>query len=124
MINLELSLQRLLTFRLQVHASFTFRADALFELIEALLLTPVRSTVELSTSPAFRRCFASVYDALRQGRLERTRLRAALAAVEPEDAITVGGYAVYATDSTITARHDWQRIVERAAAAIEAALAE
>lgn len=113
MINLELSLQRLLIFRLQVHASFTFRADALFELIEALLLTPVRSAVELSTSPAFRRCFASVYDALRQGRLERTRLRAALAAVEPEDAITVGGYAVYATDSTITARPDAETLPDR-----------
>jgi hypothetical protein len=55
----------LLTFRLEVHASFTFRADALFELVEAVLLIPVRSAVEASLSPTFRRRFASVYDAPR-----------------------------------------------------------
>jgi hypothetical protein len=114
MINLDLSFKRLLTFRLQVHASFTFRADALFELIEAVLLTPIiRSAIEVSTSPAFRRRFASVYDALRHGCLDRTRLRAALTAAEPEDAITVGGYAVYATDSTCHLRPDAETLPDR-----------
>ncbi len=50
---------------------FIRRADALFELIDALLITlDPRSPVELSASPAFCRCFASVYEALCQGRLD------------------------------------------------------
>jgi len=96
-----------------VHASFTFRADALFELVEAVLLIPVRSAVEASLSPTFRRRFASVYDALRQGRIDRATLRAALAAAEPEEAITVGGYAVYAIDTTIDPRPDAETLPDR-----------
>jgi sugar (pentulose or hexulose) kinase len=90
MINLNLPFQHLLTFRLQIHASFTFRADALFELIKAVLFSPVHSAVEASLSPAFRRRFASVYDALRQGRIDRAELRKALAAAEPDEAIMEG----------------------------------
>ncbi len=112
-MNLQLNLTRLLIFRLDVHASFTFRADALFELIEALLLIPVRSAVEASLSPTFRRRFASVYDALRHGRIDRTTLRTALAAAEPDEAITVGGYAVYAIDTTIGPRPDAETLPDR-----------
>jgi hypothetical protein len=112
-MDLHLHLTRLLTFRLEVHASFTFRADALFELIEAVLLIPVRSAVEASLSPTFRRRFAGVYDALRQGRIDRATLRAALAAAEPEEAITVGGYAVYAIDTTIDPRPDAETLPDR-----------
>ena len=113
MINLNLSFQQLLTFRLQIHASFTFRADALFELIEAILLSPVRSAVEASLSPAFRRRFASVYDALRQGRIDRAELRKALATAEPEEAITVGGYAIYAIDTTIQPHPEAETLPDR-----------
>jgi len=56
-------LQFLQEFRQRLLSIFTRRADALFELIDALLLTlDPRSPVELSASPAFRRRFASVYD--------------------------------------------------------------
>lgn len=60
MINLNLSFQHLLTFRLQIHASFTFRADTLFELIEAILLSPVHSAVEASLSPAFHTLYLPI----------------------------------------------------------------
>lgn len=103
-----------MAFRLQVHASFTFRADALFELVEALLLSPIiRSAVEVSQSPVFRRRFASVYDALRHGKIDATDLRKALVAAEPDDALSIAGYAVYALDTTISARPDADTVGDR-----------
>ncbi len=93
-------------FRLHVGASFTFRADALFELVDALLVSPlVCSAVEVSQSPLFRRRFASVYDALTAGQINPTVLRRTLAAA-PEDALTVAGSAVYARDTPIAPRPD------------------
>lgn len=107
MIDVAASLGRLIAFRLQIHASFTLRPDALFELVEALLLSPfIRSAVEVSQSPVFRRRFASVYDALRHGKMALADLRKALVAAEPDDAFTIAGYAVYALDTTISARPD------------------
>lgn len=99
------SRQRLVDFRLEVYASFTVRADALFELIEALLVCPIlRSAVEVSQSPLFRRRFASVYDALTEGKVDFARLRPVLVAAEPAEAVTVAGYAVYGMDTTIAPR--------------------
>ena len=56
-------------FRAGLHACFTRRADALFELADAMLCAqgPVRSPVELSVEPEFRRGHGSVCDALAQG---------------------------------------------------------
>lgn len=109
-----LSHQRLVDFRLQVYASFTVRADALFELVEALLLSPiVRSAVEVSQSPLFRRRFASVYDALTHGRIDEASLRRARVAAEPAEALTVAGYAVYALDTTVSLRPDAATVPER-----------
>src|SRR3972149_5908582 len=93
--------QLLQTFRQKLLGVFPLRADALFELVDALLLAvDPRSPVELSLSPAFRRRFSMVYDALRHGQVAPAAARALLADVEPPDAIQVAGYAVYATDST------------------------
>jgi hypothetical protein len=109
-----ISRQRLVDFRLQVYASFSFRADALFELVEALLLSPIlRSAVEVSQSPLFRRRFASVYDALAHGKINPTALRRALVATEPAEAVTVAGYAVYALDTTIAPRPDAKTVPDR-----------
>ncbi len=86
---------------------FTRRADALFELVDALLLTlDPRSPVELSASPAFRRRFSMVYDAMRNGQVDPELSRELLATAEPADAITVAGCAVYAVDSTPHPRPD------------------
>jgi hypothetical protein len=110
----SVSLKRLVDFRLGVYASFTFRADALFEVVDALLLCPiVRSAVEVSQSPAFRRRFSSVYDALDNGRIDSAALRKALIEAEPQDALTVAGYAVYALDTTISPRPDADTVPDR-----------
>jgi hypothetical protein len=114
MVNITVSLKRLVDFRLDVYASLTFRPDALFELVEALLLSPViRSAVEVSQSPIFRRHFTGVYDALNNGRIDPDSLRKALVAAEPEDALTVADYAVYALDTTISPRPDANTVPDR-----------
>jgi hypothetical protein len=109
-----LNLGSLISFRIAIHSSFTLRADGLFELIDALLLSPVtQSPVALSQSSAFRRKFASVYDALRHGKLDRESIRKTWHDHEPTEAITVGGYAVYAQDSTIHPRRDAATLRDR-----------
>src|SRR5712692_10149958 len=114
MKNVTTSRHRLVDFRLQVYASFTFRADALFELVDALLLSPlVRSAVEVSQSPIFRRRFASVYDALTEGTIDPAGVRQALVAAEPAEALTVAGYAVYALDTTVALRPDAATVPDR-----------
>lgn len=67
----------------------------------------------MSLSPAFRRKFSSVYDALRKGQMERPALREALHTAEPADAITVGGYAIYGLDSTIQPRPNAETLPDR-----------
>lgn len=114
MAEIQVSLKRLVDFRLGVYASFTLRADALFELVEALLLSPIiHSAVEVSQSPTFRRRFASLYDALDNGRIDPDALRKTLVAAEPQEALTVAGYAVYALDTTIAARPDADTVPDR-----------
>src|SRR5260370_33029624 len=84
--------QLLQQFRQRLLTVFTRRADALFELIDALLLAAdPRSPVQLCTSPAFRRRFSMVCDALRNGQVAEATARAALAAAEPGDAVPVRG---------------------------------
>ena len=68
-------------FRQEFYASLTRRADALFELTDALLCTegPVRSLVGLSLAPEHRRGHGAMYDALNKGFIEVSRLRTVLA---------------------------------------------
>lgn len=107
-------LQFLQAFRQKLLGIFPRRADALFELIDALLLTlDPRSPVELSLSPAFRRRFSMVYDALRQGQVDPELARQLLATAEPADALEVAGYAVYALDSTVHPRMDAETLADR-----------
>ena len=70
----------LCAFRRQVYACLEARADALFELSEAVLCAagPVRSLPELSLEPEHRRGHGSLYDGLNAGKIEIARLRKAL----------------------------------------------
>jgi hypothetical protein len=105
--NITAPLQLLQAFRQKLLGIFPHRAEALFELIDALLLTlDPRSPGALSLSPAFRRRLAMVDDALRQGQVAPAVARHLLASAEPEDALEVVGYAVYALDSTVQPRVD------------------
>jgi hypothetical protein len=59
----------------------TSRADASFELIDAILCAghAVTSLVQLSLEPEFRRGHGALYDALSAGRIDDERLSALLA---------------------------------------------
>ncbi|GAA2881184.1 hypothetical protein GCM10010472_44090 [Pseudonocardia halophobica] len=68
-------------FRHEFYRSCTARADALFELTDAVLCAdgPVRSLVELTLVAEHRRGHGAMYDALAQGGIESQRLRRVLA---------------------------------------------
>ena len=70
----------LAAFRCELHACFTARADALFELCDAVLCAPGRVTdlARLSLVPEFRRGHGALYDALGAGRVDFGRLRLAV----------------------------------------------
>jgi DDE superfamily endonuclease len=95
-------------FRAGLHACFTRRGDALFELADAMLCAqgPVRSPVELSLEPEFRRRHGSVYDALAKGRISSDRLRHLLADLAAS--ARTGEPLMFAIDTTPLARPDAQ----------------
>jgi hypothetical protein len=66
----------------------TRRADALFELTDAVLCTngPVTSMVGLSLVAEHRRGHGALYDAVNSGRIDLARLRTAVAALPPHRA--------------------------------------
>jgi hypothetical protein len=72
---------RLAAFRGELYRCFTARADALFELAEAVLCAdgPVRTLAGLSLAPEHRRGHGALYDAVNAGRIEIARLRWSLA---------------------------------------------
>ncbi|MER6549709.1 NF041680 family putative transposase [Streptomyces sp. NPDC001250] len=78
------ALAELSSFRMELYAAMPRRADALFELTDAVLCAdgPVVSLPELSLQVVHRRGHGAMYDALAQGRLDVSRLRLALASLE------------------------------------------
>ncbi|WP_203831397.1 NF041680 family putative transposase [Actinoplanes palleronii] len=91
---------RLAGFRREFHRCLTARADALFELADALLCgdTSMRSLVELSLAGEHRRGHGSLYAALNRGRIDVELLRTALAAIPVPRA--ADGRIVLAVDVT------------------------
>ncbi len=77
----DLALERLDAFRSELYGCFTARADALFELCDALLCTdgPVKTLAGLSLAPEHRRGHGALYDAVDHGQVEIGRLRRAVA---------------------------------------------
>lgn len=70
-----MSLTNLASFRQKAYECLGASHDALFELMDAVLVSPkVSSFVQLSLSPVFRREWSSVYSALRDGRPNRLSL--------------------------------------------------
>jgi hypothetical protein len=102
-------LARLGGFRAELHACFTRRADALFELGDALLCAKaVPSLPHLSLEPVCRRGWGSVYAALARGRIDAERLRDLLASsLPPADPL------VFAVDVTTWPRCDAECSPER-----------
>jgi hypothetical protein len=87
-------------FRREFHQCLTRRADALFELCDAVLCAdgPVRSIAELSLVGEHRRGHGSGYGALTRGGIDIARLRTALTAVSVPRA--ADGRLVLAVDIT------------------------
>ena len=103
-------LARLGAFRAELHGSFTRRADALFELGDALLCsqTPFPSLPHLSLEPTHQRGWGSAYAALASGRIDIERLRDLLASsLPPADPL------VFAVDVTTWPRCDAECSPER-----------
>ena len=103
-------LARLGAFRSELHGSFTRRADALFELGDALLCsqTPFPSLPHLSLEPTHRRGWGSAYAALASGRIATERLRDLLVSqLPPADPL------VFAVDVTTWPRCDAECSPER-----------
>jgi hypothetical protein len=74
---LAVALGELSRFRQEFYQCMTARADALFEVAEAVLGTdgPVTSLVELSLAAEHRRSHGALYDSLNQGRVDIARFR-------------------------------------------------
>jgi hypothetical protein len=95
-------LARLGAFRAELHATFTRRADALFELGDALLCAQgFGSLPHLTLEPVCRRGWGSAYAALARGEVDAERLRDLLAASLPD-----AGPLVFAVDVTTWPRCD------------------
>jgi hypothetical protein len=95
-------LTRLGAFRTELHACFGRRADALFELGDALLCAPaITSVAQLSLEPSHRRGWGSAYAALASGRINVERLRDLLVASLPDT-----DQPVFAVDVTAWPRCD------------------
>ncbi|WP_433355673.1 NF041680 family putative transposase [Microtetraspora malaysiensis] len=100
------SLTVLSRFRTDLYDCLTARADALFELTDALLCADgaVRSLVDLTLTPEHRRGHGALYDGLNYGRIEENRLRAVLADLPLPK--TVDGRIVLAVDVSCWLRPD------------------
>ena len=93
------------SFRREFYACLTVRADALFELTDAVLCAdgPVTSLVALTLTAEHRRGHGAMYDALNAGWVEPARLRRSLASLPLP---TVGGRLVLAVDVSPWLRPD------------------
>src|SRR3954452_1458006 len=100
-------------FRQEFYVSLTARADALFELTDAVLCVdgPVRSLVELTLVAEHRRGHGAMYDALNQGCVEPVRLRRTLASLSLPR--TADGRIVLAVDVSPWLRPDAPTSAER-----------
>ena len=102
-------LETLRAFRTALHGCFRRRADALFELVDALLAAEtVASLPHLSLQAAHRRGWGSLYDALAEGALDVAALQRLLTRHAADD-----GPAVYAVDLSVWPRCDAEASPER-----------
>jgi hypothetical protein len=102
-------LARLGAFRTALHEVFTRRADALFELCDALLCAPaIPSIAHLSLEAAYQRGWGSAYAALAHGQLDTKRLRDLLAS-----SLLPASPLVFAVDVTTWPRCDAECSPER-----------
>jgi hypothetical protein len=103
------ALERLRAFRQHLYTTFGCRRDALFEMLNALLTTPViEHPAHLSLAPGFQRTWGSIYDALNAGTMPLPRLEH-LVAEQPLETTT----AWYAVDASVWPRCDAETSPDR-----------
>src|SRR6266511_3869001 len=107
------AIERLSRFRRGFYQSLTRRADALFELAEAVLCAdgPVKTLVDLALAPEHRRGHGALYDGLNCGRIDIKRLRTTLAGLPLPRA--ADGRIVLAVDVSPWLRPDAPTSAER-----------
>ena len=104
------TLADLIAFRDSLYSCFGRRADALFELADAILTAgPRPSPVHLSLEPAHRRGWGGLYAALSRGTVDASALRALLARYPLADEPV----RVYGVDCSVWARCDAEASRER-----------
>lgn len=101
-------------FRDAVYHTFTQRADAAMELLDALTIARhVDSPVALSEEVPFRRRFSSIYDTLEHAEQDPERLHQLLHEAQPADAETMAGFRIYAVDTTPNERPTAETLPDR-----------
>lgn len=106
------ALDALLAFRAAVYGAFGRRADALFELVDALASAgAVASPVHLSLEPVHRRGWGSFYAALSEGAIPTEAVEALLARYPLAEA--AGGPLLYGVDTSVWPRCDAETSPER-----------
>jgi hypothetical protein len=88
-------------FRKAVYQSILKRADAFFDLLDALTVAGhVNSPVALSEETPFRRKFSSIFDTLHEAEFDFDQLLQGLYEHQPANSEQMAGYEVYALDTT------------------------
>jgi hypothetical protein len=101
-------------FRNAVYQSMLKRADAFFDLLDALTVAGhVNSPVALSEESPFRRKFSSIFDTLQQAEVDFDQLLPALYEYQPPDSEKIAGYEVYALDTTPNERPEAETLEDR-----------
>lgn len=101
-------------FRKSLYSCFTQRADALFDLLDALLeCDQVESPVAVSQQSTFRRRYSSVYDGLSAGRLDEAAAQKLLVESVPGTVQTISDYEVHVVDATSVYRPEAVTLSDR-----------
>lgn len=108
------SLRNLRAFRERFYRCASLRADAQFELTDAILTSgTVSSPPHLSLAPAQRRGWCSIYAVLRQGYIDAESVRDLLAEQLFDDGLAEECPAIYAVDVSAWPRYDAESSPER-----------
>jgi hypothetical protein len=103
------NMEALRAFRYQVYTKLGCRRDAQFEIMDAVLSTPIVETpAHLSLAPFFQRKWGSISDALNAGTMDPLAMEQVVADYSLEQ-----GPAWYAVDASVWPRCDAETSPER-----------
>jgi hypothetical protein len=101
-------------FRNAVYQSVLKRADAFFNLLDALTVAGhVNSPVALSEEAPYERKFSSIFDTLLQGEFDFDQLLRTLYEFQPADTEQIAGFEIYGHDTTPNERPEAETLEDR-----------